>query len=320
MTNQPDKTGKAGIYKKKSPAQRLSYSMRRNWDLYLLLLPVVAYYIIFHYVPMYGLQIAFKNFNASLGIWKSTWVGLDHFQRFFSGYFIGRLIFNTITISLYGLAVGFFTPIVLALMLNEVRNLLFRRTIQTVTYAPYFLSTVVMVGMLIAILSPSNGLINNIIKLFGGTPINFMTDPDWFKTLYVFSGVWQNTGYGSIIYLAALSGINPELHEAAQIDGASRLRRIWHINLPGILPTIVIMFILACGGLMSVGFEKVYLMQNPANQPTSDVISTYVYRVGVLGAQYSFTTAVGIFNSVVNFIMLTIANQLSKWATETSFW
>jgi putative aldouronate transport system permease protein len=304
----------------KSPVQRLAVSLRRNWDLYLLFLPVIAYYVIFHYVPMYGIQIAFKNFNAALGIWGSKWAGLEHFQRFFSGYFIGRLIFNTITLSLYGLAVGFFMPIVLALMLNEARNIVFRRTVQTVTYAPYFLSTVVMVGMLIAILSPNNGLINNIIRLFGGTPVNFMTEPDWFKSLYVFSGVWQNTGYESIIFLAALAGINPELHEAAQIDGASRLRRIWHINLPGILPTIVIMFILACGRIMSVGFEKVFLMQNAANQPSSDVISTYVYRVGVLGAQYSFSTAVGMFNSIVNFIMLAIANQVSKRATETSFW
>jgi len=295
-------------------------SLRHNWDLYLIFLPVIIYYVVFHYVPMYGVQIAFKDFNSALGIWGSKWVGLDHITRFFNGYFIGRLIRNTLGISFYSLAVGFFTPILLAVLLNEVRHSAFKRTVQTVTYAPHFLSTVVMVGMLVAILSPNNGLINNFIKLFGGKPINFMTDPDWFKTLYVFSGVWQATGYGSIIYLAALSGISPELHESAQIDGASRLRRIWHINLPGILPTIMIMFILACGNLMSVGFEKVFLMQNAANQPASDVISTYVYRVGIQGAQYSFSAAVGLFNSIVNFIMLTVANQLSKRITETSFW
>ena len=304
----------------KTRVQKIQTALRRNWDLYLLFLPVVAYYAIFHYAPMYGVQIAFKNFNSARGIWASEWVGFEHLLRFFRGYFIGRLLMNTILISLYSLAIGFVTPIILALMLNEVRNSAFKRTVQTVTYAPHFLSTVVMVGMLIAILSPTNGLINNIIKLFGAQPINFMTSPEWFKTLYVFSDVWQDTGWGSIIYLAALSGISPELHEAAQIDGASRLRRIWHINLPGIQPTIVILFILACGGIMSVGFEKVFLMQNDANQPASDVISTYVYRVGIKGAQYSFSAAVGLFNSVVNFILLTIANQLSKWVTETSFW
>ena len=313
-------TARHGSMYRNTKLKRQWSLIRRNWDLYLLFLPVAAYYVIFHYVPMYGVQIAFKNFNSSLGIIGSEWVGFDHFIRFFRGYFIGRLMINTITISLYNLAVGFFTPVLLALMLNEVRNKLFKRAVQTVTYAPFFLSTVVMVGMLAALLSPNNGLINNIFAFFGGKKINFMTSPEWFKTLYVMSDVWQTTGYGSIIYLAALSGISPELHEAAQIDGAGRLQRIWHINLPGIQPTIVIIFILACGNIMSVGFEKVFLMQNPANQPSSDVISTYVYRVGIQGAQYSFTAAVGLFNAVVNFIMLTIANQLSKRVTETSFW
>lgn len=304
----------------KSPLERLLLSMRRNWDLYLIFLPVIAYYVIFLYKPMYGVQIAFKDFSAAKGIWDSPWVGMDHFIRFFKGYFIKRLLFNTITISLYSLAVGFITPILLALMLNEVRHSAFKRTVQTVTYAPHFLSTVVMVGMMIAILSPNNGLINNIIKLFSGQPINFMTLQEWFKTLYVFSGVWQGTGWGSIIYLAALSGIDPQLHESAQIDGASRLRRIWHINLPGILPTIMILFILNCGSIMEIGFEKIYLMQNSANLPTSDVISTYVYRVGIQGAQYSFSAAAGLFNSVINFALLTLANQLGKWTTDYSLW
>jgi len=295
-------------------------SLRRNWDLYLLFLPVIVFYIVFHYVPMYGVQIAFRQFNSTLGIWRSEWVGLEHFIRFFQGFFIGRLLFNTITLSLYGLAVGFIAPILLALMLNEVRFNPFKRTVQTVTYAPFFLSTVVKVGLLVAILSPTNGLVNNIIELFGGERVNFMTSPEWFKTLFVFSDVWQTAGYGSIIYLAALSGISPELHEAAQIDGASRLRRIWHINLPGIQPTIVIMFILACGGIMNIGFEKVFLMQNPGNMATADVISTYVFRVGIQGAQFSFSAAVGLFNSVINFILLLTANHLSKKFTETSFW
>ncbi|WP_213585025.1 sugar ABC transporter permease [Paenibacillus sp. J2TS4] len=293
---------------------------RKNWDLYLLILPILAYYIIFHYIPMYGLQIAFKDFIASKGIWGSPWVGLKHFERFFESYYFWRLIKNTLLIGVYELVVGFPVPILLALMINEVQAKFFKRTVQTVTYAPHFLSTVVLIGMMMIFLSPESGMINQIIQRLGGEPISFMTRPEWFKTLYVFSGVWQQMGWSSIIYLAALSGVDPQLHEAARVDGAGRLRRIWHINLPGILPTIIILLILNIGSILGVGFEKVFLMQNELNKDSSDVIATYVYRSGILGAQYSFSAAVGLFNSVINFIMLISVNFIARKVGETSLW
>lgn len=295
-------------------------SLRKNWDLYLLIVPVIAYYIIFHYIPMYGVQIAFKDFIASQGITGSPWVGLKHFERFFDSYYFWRLIKNTLGIGLYELAVGFPIPILLALMINEVRSERFKKTVQTVTYAPHFLSVVVLVGMLMMFLSPQHGIVNLIIQLFGGEPVSFMTEPGWFKTLYVFSGVWQQMGWSSIIYLAALSGIDPQLHEAAKVDGASRLHRIWHINIPGITPTIVILLILNIGSILGVGFEKVFLMQNSLNMESSDVISTYVYRSGIVGAQYSFSAAVGLFNAVINFGMLVIVNFIARKVGQTSLW
>ena len=288
------------------------HSVLKNYELYLLLLPVVAFYVIFHYVPMYGVQLAFKDFRASLGIWGSPWIGLEHFQRFFSGFFIRRLIVNTLSINIYTLALNFVASIVLALMLNEVGVRKIKKTVQTVTYAPYFLSVVVMVGMLNVILAPTGGLVNNVIRLFGREPIHFMAEPGWFIHIYAWSDAWQFTGFNSIIYLAALAGIDPELHEAAQIDGASRLKRIRHINIPGIMPTIVILFILSCGRVMSLGFEKVFLMQNGANMAASDVIATYVYRVGIINFDYGFSAAIGLFNSGINFILLAAANLFGK--------
>ncbi len=295
-------------------------SILKNWELYLLLLPVAAYFIIFCYIPMYGIQIAFKDFMPLKGLWGSPWLGFDHFVKFFSSYYFRSLIENTLGISLYSLAVGFPAPIILALMMNEAKNKYFRRTVQTITYAPYFISTVVLVGMIVTFLSPQTGVVNKLMQLLGGESIYFMGESQWFKTIYVFSGVWQGTGWGSIIYMAALTGIDPQLHEAAIIDGAGKLRRIWHINIPGILPTVTIMFILAAGSVMSVGFEKVFLMQNDLNRVASDVISTFVYRNGILGAEFSFSTAVGLFNSVVNFILLITVNTMSHKLSETSLW
>ena len=269
---------------------------------------------------MYGVQIAFKDFIVTKGITGSPWVGFAHFERFFNSYYFWRLIKNTLGLGLYELLVGFPIPILLALMLNEVKNKFFKRFVQTVTYAPHFLSTVVLVGMLFIFLSPRTGLVNQLIVAFGGEPVPFMVRPEWFKTLYVFSGIWQQMGWSSIIYFAALSGIDPQLHEAATVDGAGRLRRIWHINLPCIMPTIVILLILNTGSILSIGFEKVYLMQNAMNMESSDVISTYVYRSGILGAQYSFSAAVGLFNSVVNAIMLVVVNYMARRVGETSLW
>ncbi|NOU85332.1 ABC transporter permease subunit [Paenibacillus sp. LMG 31460] len=295
-------------------------SLRKNWDLYLLISPVIVYFIVFEYIPMYGLQIAFKNFVAVKGIMGSPWVGFEHFDRFFRSYYFWRLIKNTLGISLYSLVVGFPAPLILALMINEVRSKRFQKFVQTITYAPHFLSTVVMVGLILMFLSPNKGIINHLIQIFGGQPIAFLTEPAWFKSVYVFTGVWQGMGWGSIIYLAALAGIDPQMHEAAIMDGASRIRRIWHINLPSIMPTIMILLILNMGHVMSVGFEKVFLMQNNLNVEASDVISTYVYRNGILGAQYSFSAAVGLFNSVVNFLLLLIVNSIARRVKQTALW
>ncbi len=300
-----------------SPALR---RIRKYWQLYMLLIPVIAYYVIFHYVPMYGVQIAFKDFLAVKGILGSEWIGFAHFERFFDSYYLWRLLRNTIGISLYELGVSFPLPIVLALMLNEVRQEKFKRFVQTITYAPHFLSTVVLVGILFLFLSPYGGIVNQFLGLFGIEPIAFMTDPAWFKTVYVFSGVWQQMGWSSIIYLAALSSVDPQLHEAAKVDGASRFKRIVHINIPCIMPTIVILLILNVGTIMGVGFEKVFLMQNQVNIEASEVISTYVYKTGIIGSQFSYSAAIGLFNSVVNFILLIAVNQAAKKLNETSLW
>ena len=243
-------------------------------------------------------------------------MGLEHFQRFFNSNNFGETIYNTI--SLYSLVVGFPVPILLALMLNEVKNKFFKKTVQTVTYAPYFISVVVMAGMIILFLSPSSGVINQMRKAMGLETINFMYESKYFKTIYVLSGVWQNMGWGSIIYLSALAGIDPALHEAAVIDGASRLKRIWHINLPGILPTVCIMLIMNCGSLMNVGFEKVFLMMNDLNRSAAEVISTYVYKVGLQQSQYSFSTAINLFNSVINFLLLITVNTVVKKLDQAS--
>ncbi|MFD2115763.1 ABC transporter permease [Paenibacillus yanchengensis] len=284
----------------------------RHWELYLLLVPVLAFFIIFHYWPMYGVQIAFKNFSPLKGIMGSDWVGLYHFERFFDSFFFSRLFWNTIGISVYELLVGFPIPIILALMINEVRSSRFKKVVQTVTYAPHFLSTVVLVGMLVTFLSPTSGVINHILALFGIEPVSFMTEASWFKTLFVSSSIWQNAGWSSIIYIAALTNIDPQMHEAAMIDGAGRMKRIWHINIPGIMPTMIILFVLNIGSLMNVGFEKIFLMQNDLNMEASDVFATYVYRSGVLGAQYSFASAVGLFNSLVNVVLLFTVNRAAK--------
>lgn len=291
-----------------------------NWDLYLFLLPSLVLVILFAYFPMYGVQIAFKNFSAAKGIWDSQWVGLEHFIRFFKSYYFWQLIKNTLTLSVFGLILGFPLPILLALGLNELKDGVFKKTVQTVTYAPYFISTVVMCGMIIAFLNPETGIINKLIEAFGGSRVSFLTEGSKFPSVYVLSGVWQGTGWGSIIYLAALTGVDPQLHEAAIIDGATRLQRIWHINIPSIVPTMVVLLILNTGGLLSVGHEKILLLQNSLNAETSEVISTYVYKTGLVSAQYSFSTAVGLFNSAINFIILVAVNTIASHVSENSLW
>lgn len=292
----------------------------RNWELYLMFLPVLVFFLVFHYAPMYGVQIAFKKFSAVRGIVGSPWRGLYYFQQFFDSYLFGELIGNTLGLSLYSLAVGFPTPILLALMMNELRSERVKRVVQTITYAPHFISMVVMCSMIILFLSPSSGVLNRIIEILGGQSVYFMGKPEYFKTIYVLSGVWQNTGWSSIIYMAALSGIDPQLHEAATIDGASRLQRVWHINLPGILPTAVILLIMNCGSLMSIGFEKAFLLMNDLNRAAAEIISTFVYQRGLIDRNYSSAAAIGLFNSVINLILLFVVNTIARRISDTSLW
>lgn len=294
--------------------------IRNNYELYLFILPTVIYFIIFHYVPFYGIQLAFKDFVATKGIWGSPWVGLKHFKQFFSSHYFWEIIGNTIGISLYSLIAGFPMPILFALMLNEISNTRYKKTVQTVAYAPHFISAVVMVGMLYIFLHPIYGVVNTLLKFLGFEAQDFMNKPEYFKSLYVWSGVWQHTGWNSVIYFAVLSNIDPEQHEAAIIDGATRFQRIIYINIPVLVPTMVILLILNVGSIMNVGFEKTYLMQTPLNTSASEVISTYIYKVGLQGARFSFTTAVGMFNSVINFILLLIVNKTSKKLSSTSLW
>ena len=283
-------------------------------------LPVLVFFLVFHYAPMYGVQIAFKKFSAVRGIVGSPWRGLYYFQQFFDSYLFGELIGNTLGLSLYSLAVGFPTPILLALMMNELRSERVKRVVQTITYAPHFISMVVMCSMIILFLSPASGVLNRIIEILGGQSVYFMGKPEYFKTIYVLSGVWQNTGWSSIIYMAALSGIDPQLHEAATIDGASRLQRVWHINLPGILPTAVILLIMNCGSLMSIGFEKAFLLMNDLNRAAAEIISTFVYQRGLIDRNYSSAAAIGLFNSAINLVLLLGVNAIARRVSDTSLW
>lgn len=306
--------------KPKTKWEKTKIKLFRGRQLYLFVLPAFLVTLIFSYIPMYGVIIAFKDFIPSLGIWGSPWVGFKHFQRFFDSYYFWDLIKNTLGISIYSLAVGFPLPIILALALNELKDGRFKKFTQTVTYAPNFISVVVVCGMVIAFLTPSTGIINHLLDFLGFERISFMTDPKWFKTVYVLSGVWQGTGWGSVIYLAALSGVDTQLHEAATVDGATRLQRIWYINIPTIIPTMVILLIMNVGSLMSMGYEKILLMQNALNMDSSNVIATFVYKQGLLDAQYSYASAVGLFNAAINAFLLIAVNKISRKVSETSLW
>lgn len=280
----------------------------------------MLYYIIFAYVPMYGVQLAFKEFIARDGIWGSPWIGFENFERFFSSYNFIALLKNTLGISVYSLVVGFPLPILFALLLNYIRSTKLKKTVQMVSYAPYFISTVVMCGMIVIFLQADTGIINQLLVALGMESVSFLSVPEYFKSIYVWTGVWQGLGWNTIIYISALSGVDYEMHEAAIIDGATKLRRMWSIDLPSILPTAVMLLILNVGGIMNVGFEKVYLLQNSLNQSASDVISTYVYRVGMINNDYGYSTAVGLFNSVINVILLVSVNQITKKLTQVSLW
>jgi putative aldouronate transport system permease protein len=294
--------------------------MKRHWQLYLIILIPMVWLIIFCYVPMYGVQLAFKKFSFSKGIIDSPWIGFRYFQILFTSPSGFMIIKNTLFLSFYSLAVGFPFPIILAVALNETRSRAVKKTIQMITYAPYFISTVVLVGLMFQVLDPRLGVINRIIQLLGFQPINFMGSASAFPSVYVWSGIWQGMGYAAVIYLAALSSVSPELQEAARIDGCTRFQRVMNVDIPGIFPTIITLLVLNFGYIMSVGFEKVYLMQNAMNQSTSEIISTYVYKVGLVNADFGFSTAIGLFNSVVNVVLLLTVNKIAQKSTGAGLW
>ncbi len=298
---------------------RLLRELAKNKYIYLMLVPVVLFYIIFMYGPMYGAIIAFKDFSPKLGIWGSSWVGLKHFKAFFSSIYFLRLLRNTISISVQTLVFGFPAPIILALLLNEVRQSWFKKTVQTISYMPHFISLVVVCGI-IKIFTGSEGIINDILAHFGQERRDLLLDPGLFQPIYVISDIWQKIGWESIIYLAALSGVDQELYEAARIDGAGKWRQLFSVTLPCITPTIVIMLILRVGSMMNIGFEKIILLYNGNTYETADVISSYVYRKGIQEFSYSFSTAVGLFNSIINFFLVLGANTISRKVNETSLW
>ncbi len=294
--------------------------IRASWQLYVLLLPAVLYVLVFKYWPMYGAQIAFRDYNPVDGFSGSPWVGLEHFRRFVESFQFERLLANTLTVNALGLLIAFPIPIVLALIVNQLQSQRFKKFTQTVLYSPSFISVVVVVGMIYLLFSPRSGIVNSAITAVGGEPVFFMGSPEWFRPLYIGSDIWQNAGFSMIVYLAALTAIDPALHEAARVDGASKWQRIRHIDVPGIMPVITILFILAIGNLFNLGFEKVLLMQTDLNLPASEVIQTYVYKTGLQSAQFSYSAAIGLFNSLINLTLLLTFNWVARRANKTSLW
>ena len=291
---------------------RLKKDLKKNGFLYVMIIPVLLYFIVYHYWPMYGVMIAFKDYKVKMGILGSPFVGLKHFERFFSSYYFELLLKNTLSVSAYSLLVEFPIPIIFALLLHYLKNNRLRKVTQMVSYAPHFISTVVICSMITIFSSKDTDLFNIIRGFFGLEAVNFLSKPEWFKSIYVWSGVWQSAGWSAIIYISALAGVDYELHEAAIMDGATKIKRMIYIDLPSIKPTIIMLLIMRLGSMMSIGFEKVYLMQNDLNKSASAIISTYVYEQGLVNQNYSFSTAVGLFNSAVNLLLLVSANTISK--------
>lgn len=303
-----------------SRIERIGDHLRRDWQVYVMLLPTVVWLLLFLYKPMYGLQIAFKDYSLFRGIEGSPWIGFAHFEDLFQSDQFLRAIRNTVLISFYSLLIGFPVPIILALMFNEVLNQRFKRTAQTIVYLPHFISSVIIAGIVITAFSPSAGIVNTILGWFGIEPIYFLTRPEWFRPIFIGTGIWQEAGFQSIVYLAAIAGISPTLYESAVVDGASRWQMMWKITLPSILPTIIIMLIIRIGNLMEVGFEMIILLYQPATYQTADVINTYIYRAGLQGGQYDVAAAAGLFNAVVAFVLVIGANTISRRYSRTSLW
>ncbi len=306
-----EKVNKRGSFKKQ---------FMETKALYWFVIPGLIFYIMFKYYPIYGSQIAFRDFSPFLGFWESEWVGFENFERFFNSPDFWKIIQNTLMINITNLLIGFPFPIILAVMLNQVANQKFKKIVQTVTYAPYFISMVVLVGMMYTMFSPYSGVVNVVIKALGGDAIFFMGDPKLYVPVYVLSGIWQNCGWSAVIYIAALAAVSPELHESAIVDGATRIKRIWYIDLPSIVPTIVTMLILTAGQLLTIGFEKSYLMQNSMNMGVSEVISTYTYKRGLIDGDFSYASAVEMFQAAINLIILVAVNKISKKVSDTSLW
>ena len=301
-------------HKTKVPKKKINYAVyfKNNWQLYVLILPAIIYFIVFNYMPLYGIQIAFKDFKAVFGISGSKWVGLKHFENFFHAYYFKRLLANTLLLNVYNLLWSFPVPIILAILLNQIKGPKIKRFIQTSIYVPYFISTVVLAGMLYIFLSPTSGIFNILRQALGMKAVDFMSDAKAFRTIYIVSGIWQSAGWGTILYIASLSGVDPSLYEAAEIDGASIWQKIRYIDMPSIVPVIVMVFILDCGKLLSSNTDKALVMQTAGNIPTSDIIGVYVYNVGLGSGQFSYTTAIGLFINIINFIIIITANQISK--------
>lgn len=300
--------------KTKVPKKKINYAVyfKNNWQLYVLILPAIIYFIVFNYMPLYGIQIAFKDFKAVFGISGSKWVGFKHFENFFHAYYFKRLLANTLLLNVYNLLWSFPVPIILAILLNQIKGPKIKRFIQTSIYVPYFISTVVLAGMLYIFLSPTSGIFNILRQALGMKAVDFMSDAKAFRTIYIVSGIWQSAGWGTILYIASLSGVDPSLYEAAEIDGASIWQKIRYIDMPSIVPVIVMVFILDCGKLLSSNTDKALVMQTAGNIPTSDIIGLYVYNVGLGSGQFSYTTAIGLFINIINFIIIITANQISK--------
>lgn len=307
------------VARRQSTRGALARNFRRYKYIYIMALPVVIYYLIFMYWPMYGAQIAFKQYSPGKGITGSPWIGFAHFAKFFRSFYLVRLLRNTLLISLYSLLFSFPAPILLALLLNELRSNRFKRCVQTISYLPHFISVMVVCGMIIDF-TRSDGLINDVAALFGGARQTMLLNPALFRSIYIVSDIWQGVGWGSIIYLSALTGIDAQQYEAAVIDGAGRFQKMLHVTLPGIAPTIVIMLIMRVGQIMNVGYEKIILLYNGNTYETADVISSFVYRKGLVEADYGYSTAIGLFNSSVNLLLLLIANTVSRRVSETSLW
>ncbi len=298
--------------------KRIGRRMRNDWQIYLLLLPAVIYFFVYCYLPMYGVQIAFRDYKFAFGITGSKWVGLKNFKDFFGAYYFGRLLSNTFLLNFYGLLWGFPIPIILAILLNQVERPRMKKFTQTAIYVPHFISTAVMAGILYLFLSPTSGIINKLIESLGGKATFFMIEPGWFRTLFIGSDIWQHAGWNTILYIATLTSIDPEIYEAATIDGATKRQKIWHVDIPFLMPIAVMMLILNCGSLLGSNTDKALLMQTPGNMATSDIIGVYVYEMGLSKAQFSYTAAIGLFVNIINFAMILSVNWVSKRIGETS--